>query len=103
MRRARHIAVGAEKFWMATNVNPAFSVSPLTPPGFGQACPVIESDINGIARAGSALLYDYRLIHRGMGNRSKATERPVLQFFYHKKTYTEQRNYGKESLFAASA
>ena len=60
---------------------------------------MIESDINGTASAGSAILYDYRLIHRGMANRSASTERPVLQFFYHKKTYTEQRNYGKESLF----
>ena len=33
-----------------------------------------------------------------MPNSSKDTLRPVLQFLYHKPTYTEQRNYGTTSL-----
>lgn len=66
--------------------------------GFGPACPVLDCQVDGIVPRGSAVMYDYRTLHRGMGNRSAATERRVLQLLYRLPTYTEQRNYGKEAL-----
>lgn len=34
------------------------------------------------AAAGTAIIYDYRTVHRGTPNRTEAEERPVLQFVY---------------------
>jgi hypothetical protein len=65
--------------------------------GFGPAAPLLNAHLDGIFKAGSAILYDYRLLHQGVANNSTQL-RPVLQFFYHHKTYNENRNYGKESL-----
>ena len=33
-------------------------------------------------KAGDWVVYDYRLMHRGIGNESKDTRRPILQFMY---------------------
>ena len=54
--------------------------------------------MDAIVPAGSAVLYDYRCMHRGMPNQSADTERPILQFLYHKKSYVERDNYGQTSL-----
>ena len=35
-----------------------------------------------ICKAGDAVVYDYRCMHRGMQNVSVSTERPMLQFLY---------------------
>ncbi|EGD78147.1 hypothetical protein PTSG_09023 [Salpingoeca rosetta] len=70
--------------------------------GFGPVCPLIECAVDGLVDLGAALVYDYRLIHRGMPNTSESSERPMLQFLYHRPTYKEARNYGTQSLFAAA-
>jgi len=67
--------------------------------GFGGMAPVLNSTTNCTVDAGGAVVYDYRLMHRGMPNRSTDTERPVLQFLYHHPDYTEKENYGAETLF----
>ena len=41
-----------------------------------------------IVNAGSAVVYDYRLMHRGMPNDSE-DERPILQFVYSVPEYQE--------------
>jgi hypothetical protein len=48
------------------------------------------------------VVYDYRLMHRGMPNVSEATQRPVLQLLYHVPTYKETKNYGLTRLFDAA-
>ena len=66
----------------------------------------IDACLNGIVDAGDALIYDYRLMHRGMPNNdidgSASTDgqnlRPILQLFYHLPSYTERRNYGERSV-----
>eukprot|EP00056_Hartaetosiga_gracilis_P001274 m.43903 g.43903 ORF g.43903 m.43903 type:complete len:375 (-) comp10571_c0_seq1:121-1245(-) len=67
--------------------------------GFGAVCPLLECELDAIVDVGNAVVYDYRLIHRGMPNMSSGTERPLIQFLYHVPQYVENRNYGKESLF----
>ena len=54
---------------------------------------------DGIVKAGGAVAYDYRTMHRGMANVSASATRPVLQFLYAKSNYRETKNYGAESLF----
>ena len=46
----------------------------------------------GILPAGSALLYDFRTIHRGMPNAS-AKRRPILYFVYAHEGWAETRNF----------
>ena len=50
-------------------------------------------------QAGGCVLYDYRLMHRGMPNTSVGTERPLVQLLYHSRAYVEKKNYGVRSLF----
>jgi hypothetical protein len=45
-------------------------------------------------------VYDYRLMHRGIGNESKDTRRPILQFMYAVDGYKERKNYGQKSVFS---
>eukprot|EP01126_Amoeba_proteus_P024594 TRINITY_DN2473_c0_g1_i15.p1 TRINITY_DN2473_c0_g1~~TRINITY_DN2473_c0_g1_i15.p1 ORF type:complete len:189 (-),score=7.07 TRINITY_DN2473_c0_g1_i15:85-651(-) len=85
--------VGFTQFWPGTH-----KYSELI--GFGPACPQLETNVDGLISCGDCLIYDYRLLHRGMPNCSLQTERPVLQLLYHTKEYVETRNYGKESLWA---
>ncbi len=63
---------------------------------------MLGSTLDAVVAAGSCVMYDYRLLHRGMPNTSAGTLRPVLQYFYHLTSYSEQRNYGKEKLFTSS-
>jgi len=69
--------------------------------GFGEAAAMLQCAFDGILSAGESVLYDYRLLHRGMGNTSRAI-RPVLQFLYTAPTYRETKNYGVDSLWAGS-
>ncbi|EDQ87172.1 uncharacterized protein MONBRDRAFT_33513 [Monosiga brevicollis MX1] len=66
--------------------------------GFGHACTLTESTLDGLVSLGHAVMYDYRTIHRGMPNTSKNTQRALLQFLYHVPSYAEARNYGTQSL-----
>lgn len=84
--------VGFTQFWPGSHKHEQLI-------GFGEACPIVHSNYDAIVTAGDCVLYDYRLIHRGMGNRSDM-ERPILQFLYHKNFYHESHNYGTEYLFS---
>ena len=68
--------------------------------GFGSAAGILRGAVDAVLPAGGCVAYDYRLMHRGMPNRSEGTVRPVLQFLYADHTYRETKNYGSISLFA---
>eukprot|EP01104_Vermistella_antarctica_P010311 TRINITY_DN2744_c0_g1_i1.p1 TRINITY_DN2744_c0_g1~~TRINITY_DN2744_c0_g1_i1.p1 ORF type:complete len:472 (+),score=89.34 TRINITY_DN2744_c0_g1_i1:335-1750(+) len=88
-------SVGFTQFWPRTHPP---HCEPLI--GFGAAAPLLGAAVDGIASSErSSIMYDYRLLHRGMPNKSEATQRPVMQFLYHLKTYTETRNYGQDYLW----
>lgn len=67
--------------------------------GFGEAASTLRLSFDGVLEAGQSVLYDYRLLHRGMANNTTNTVRPVLQFLYTVPAYKELRNYGVESLW----
>jgi hypothetical protein len=71
--------------------------------GFGAAAKVLRGTVDGILPAGGCVAYDYRLMHRGMGNWSVAEVRPVLQFLYAQHAYSETKNYGTHSIFTPAA
>ena len=66
---------------------------------FGEAASTLRLSFDGILKAGQSVLYDYRLLHRGMANNTTSTVRPVLQFLYTVPAYKELRNYGVKSLW----
>ena len=66
--------------------------------GFGDAAAMLRLSFDGILRAGQSVAYDYRLLHRGMGNTSEVV-RPVLQFLYTAPAYRETKNYGVETMW----
>lgn len=65
--------------------------------GFGPIAELANATFDGMFRAGSAVWYDYRLLHRGIYNVSNVL-RPVVQVIFKQKWYVEKRNYGKESI-----
>ncbi|KAL3773018.1 hypothetical protein ACHAWO_003973 [Cyclotella atomus] len=65
--------------------------------GFGAFAEIAEATWDGKCKAGSAIWYDYRLMHRGLRNQSSIL-RPVLQLLFKRKWYEEKRNYGTESI-----
>jgi hypothetical protein len=87
--------VGFTQFWPGTHRYADLA-------GFGGAAPVLGCAVDGIVPAGGCVVYDYRLMHRGMPNVSEATQRPVLQLLYHVPTYKETKNYGLTRLFDAA-
>ncbi|GAX18663.1 hypothetical protein FisN_10Hh124 [Fistulifera solaris] len=66
--------------------------------GFGPAAEWLAADLDGILCAGQSVMYDYRLMHRGMANHEKL--RPIIQFLYTKHFYIETKNYGSVSMYA---
>ena len=85
-------AVGFTQFWPGTHTSPKMA-------GFGAAAELLSCHVDAVVAAGDAVLYDYRLLHRGMPNASAATERPVVQFLYHTASYRETSNFGHRYLF----
>ncbi len=81
---------GYTQFWPASHRNKGLA-------GFGPVAEITAATWDGKCRAGDAIWYDYRLMHRGMGNTSDAI-RPVVQILFKKAWYSERRNYGEESL-----
>lgn len=84
--------VGFTQFWAGSHVTDGLI-------GFGAAAEVLRGCVDGIANKGGFVAYDYRTMHRGMGNRSGDTTRPVLQFLYARSNYRETKNYGVRSVF----
>ncbi|KAI9106305.1 hypothetical protein DFS34DRAFT_58520 [Phlyctochytrium arcticum] len=85
------VATGFTQFWPGTHRDTGLL-------GFGPAAEVCEATVDGCVKNGDALVYDYGLLHRGMGNVS-SEQRPVLQLVYHVEGWTDSKNYGTESLF----
>ena len=81
---------GYTQFWPASHRNRGL-------PGFGPVAKITQSTWDGKCRAGDMVVYDYRLMHRGMANTSNVV-RPILQILFKKTWYKERRNYGIESL-----
>jgi|Transcript_6296 hypothetical protein len=83
-------ATGYTQFWPASHRNRDLM-------GFGTAAEITEATWNGKCKAGDAIWYDYRLMHRGMANQSTVL-RPVVQVLFKRKWYVERRNYGVVSI-----
>eukprot|EP00956_Cyclotella_meneghiniana_P006871 scaffold9251_cov92-Cyclotella_meneghiniana.AAC.6 len=81
---------GYTQFWPASHRNKGLA-------GFGAFAEIAESTWDGKCTAGTAIWYDYRLMHHGIKNDSILL-RPVLQLLFKRKWYVETRNYGTESL-----
>ncbi len=90
--------VGYTQFWPGTHKYKELV-------GFGPFAEVAKATWDGKVRAGEAIAYDYRLLHRGMPNysntKSKAYHpyRAVLQLLCRKHWYKEKNNYGKASIY----
>lgn len=81
---------GYTQFWPASHRNKGLM-------GFGALAEIAQATWDGKCKAGDAIWYDYRLMHRGMRNASTLL-RPVLQLLFRSKWYVEKRNYGEESV-----
>jgi ectoine hydroxylase-related dioxygenase (phytanoyl-CoA dioxygenase family) len=82
---------GCTQFWPGSHVHQHLL-------GFGPAATVLETAVEAHVTAGCAVLYDYRVLHRGLENTSSHGRRDVLQVVYHKPEYCEKRNYSTVSL-----
>jgi ectoine hydroxylase-related dioxygenase (phytanoyl-CoA dioxygenase family) len=87
--------VGFTQFWPGTHRHAGLA-------GFGRAAPLLGCAVDGVVAAGGCVVYDYRLMHRGMPNRSAGTQRPLIQLLYHHPSYRETKNYGQAALFGSS-
>ena len=52
-------------------------------------------------RPGDGVVYDARLLHRGLANRSRGTARPLLYASFTRGWFRDAQNWGDESLFEA--
>jgi ectoine hydroxylase-related dioxygenase (phytanoyl-CoA dioxygenase family) len=66
--------------------------------GFGPAATALGAEVDGMVSAGTALAYDYRLLHRGRANVGD-TQRELVQFLY-SRDYIEAKNYGQTRLLS---
>jgi ectoine hydroxylase-related dioxygenase (phytanoyl-CoA dioxygenase family) len=48
--------------------------------------------------AGDAVLYDARLLHFGLANKSQSTKRPLLYASFIRSWFQDKQNWGAESL-----
>lgn len=86
--------VGYPQFWPGSHRNRDLV-------GFGKVAELTNTTFDGICNAGDGVWYDYRLLHRGMPNKSqKGRTRPVVQIIFKKRWYVEKANYGHESIHA---
>ncbi|VEU35369.1 unnamed protein product [Pseudo-nitzschia multistriata] len=113
--------VGFTQFWPGSHRHRALV-------GFGPFAEVAGATWDRIVPAGDPVCYDYRLLHRGMPNKSDALVakangggestplpppfiagyfrppyRPVLQLLCRRTWYKEKNNYGSESIYEPSS
>ncbi|KAJ3178161.1 hypothetical protein HDU87_003713 [Geranomyces variabilis] len=81
---------GYTQFWPGTQASRGLL-------GFGPAAEVCGATFDGMVSSGSAVVYDYGTLHRGLGNNSGEI-RPVLQVVYHVPEWKDTKNYGTEIL-----
>lgn len=90
--------IGATSFWPGSHARESLV-------GFGGFAEAMDLSIEADLHPGGFVVYDYRLLHKGMAfddrarTRNESNQRSLLQFVYHKPWYKERRNYGQESLF----
>jgi ectoine hydroxylase-related dioxygenase (phytanoyl-CoA dioxygenase family) len=84
---------GYTQFWPASHQSRGLA-------GFGPVAQITESTWNGKCKAGDAIWYDYRTMHRGMQNCSSKL-RPVVQILFKRIWYKETRNYGTVAISEA--
>jgi ectoine hydroxylase-related dioxygenase (phytanoyl-CoA dioxygenase family) len=84
-------AMGCTQFWPGSHLCPHLL-------GFGPAASELHSTLDALVRAGDAVLYDYRTMHRGLPNNSDL-QREMLQIVYHDAAYAETRNYAGASMY----
>jgi len=84
---------GYTQFWPASHQSKGLA-------GFGPVAQITESTWNGKCKAGDAIWYDYRTMHRGIQNCSSKL-RPVVQVLFKRKWYKETRNYGTVAITEA--
>jgi ectoine hydroxylase-related dioxygenase (phytanoyl-CoA dioxygenase family) len=83
--------VGFTQFWPKSHYSRDLA-------GFGKVAELSKTTFDGKCAAGDAVWYDYRLMHRGMPNKSQDKIRPVLQVIFKKKWYVETSNFTEESI-----
>ena len=54
------------------------------------------------AKAGDAILFDYRVLHRGLANTTEDIARPLLYFTYGRAWFTDATNYSALSIYDAA-
>jgi Phytanoyl-CoA dioxygenase (PhyH) len=84
-------STGCTQFWPGTHQHAHLL-------GFGPAAEVLETAKDTMVATGSAIMYDYRVLHRGLANTSMKGRRDILQIVYHTSRYREDRNYASRSL-----
>ncbi len=102
-------ANGPTQFWPGTHA----SLGNLPPPGAKSVTFAAPDEVHGapgtfakpdaracVARAGDAIVFDYRILHRGLANRSDAA-RPLAYFTYGRSWFKDATNYSATSLQAS--
>ena len=86
--------VGATSFWPGSHSREGLV-------GFGAFADALSLSVEADLRhPGAFVVYDYRLLHRGLAySLNDGPDRTLIQLVYHKAWYRERRNYGDAKLF----
>jgi hypothetical protein len=88
---------GYTRFWPKSHLYPNL----LGLARAADAC--LQATIDGVhLQSGDFVMYDYTTWHKGIGNTTNDTERPIIQFLYSCDWYKEKKNYGTRSVFDTS-
>lgn len=84
---------GFTRFWPKSHLYPNLL-------GLARAADALQATIDGVhLQPGDFVMYDYTTWHKGVGNTTNDTERPIVQFLYSCDWYKEKKNYGTQSVF----
>ena len=84
---------GPTQFWPGTHAEAARGGNCRAAPEWGGR----SECFNGLKR-GSAIMFDYRIVHRGLGNRSRV-RRPLLYLTYARSWFRDATNYSSASIW----
>lgn len=88
---------GFTRFWPHSHLYPNLL-------GLARAADALQATIDGVhLQPGDFVMYDYTTWHKGIGNTTNDTERPIVQFLYSCDWYKEKKNYGTKSVFDKNA
>eukprot|EP00980_Cylindrotheca_fusiformis_P007480 scaffold1549_cov105-Cylindrotheca_fusiformis.AAC.9 len=97
--------MGLTEFWLASHCNDEARMALLEGQSVDMSNELIHKNRNIIGpklMAGDALIYDYRICHRGTSNIS-TSRRPMLYLMYARPWFKEHLNFGTERLFLTSS